>query len=257
MIDIHSHILPGLDDGAKTIEDSIAIAEQAVSEGVTAMVATPHHQHPNFPLLDGSFLHDAVAELNEELNKQGIPLTVMVGQEIRLYGDVPSDLASGSSLSLANSKYVLVEFPSNDIPVYATRLFYELGSQGYIPIIAHPERNKVIMESPNKLYELIKNGALAQLTSSSLTGYFGKDIQTLSEQLIEANLVHVIASDVHNTSNRTLRMQEAYQVVEDRFGSQLLFEYKENARLIVENKHIYLEPPERVTKKRKKLFGLF
>ncbi|MFS0788390.1 CpsB/CapC family capsule biosynthesis tyrosine phosphatase [Shouchella sp. 1P09AA] len=257
MIDIHSHILPGLDDGAKTIEESIAIAEEAVSVGITKMVATPHHQHPSFPLLDGSHLHDAVAELNQELAKQMIPLTVLPGQEIRLYGDIQSDLASGASLSLGNSKYVLVEFPSNDIPVYANRLFYDLGSQGYIPVIAHPERNKVIMDSPNKLYELIKNGALAQLTSSSLTGYFGKDIQKLSEELMEASLVHVIASDVHNTANRTLRMREAYAYVEERFDSNLMYEYQENARLMIENKHIYLNPPERVGKKKKKLFGFF
>lgn len=256
VIDLHSHILPGVDDGAKTIESSIAMAEKAVEEGITTIIATPHHQHPNFQT-DGTFVVDAVAELNQELKKQHIPIHVLPGQEIRINGDIVQELGNGSSLSLASSKYVLIEFPTNDIPAYSKRLLYELSVAGYIPIIAHPERNKVFLESPDKLYELIKNGALGQVTSSSLTGYFGKDIQTFSEQLIEANLVHVLASDAHNLDRRTFRMQEAFQAVENQFGQETVFRLKENAQLVAENKHIYLEPPERVVKKRKKLFGLF
>lgn len=256
MIDLHSHILPGVDDGAKTMESSIAMAEKAVEEGITTIVATPHHQHPNFQT-DGAFVLEAVAELNQELKKQHIPLRVLPGQEVRINGDILQDLGSGSSLTLVDSKYVLIEFPTNEIPAYSKRLLYELCSSGFIPIIAHPERNKVFLESPDKLYECIKNGALGQVTSSSLTGYFGKDIQTFSEQLIEANLVHVLASDAHNLDRRTFRMQEAFHVVETVFGQEMVFRLQENARLVAENKHVYLDPPERVIKKRKKLFGLF
>ncbi|AST95936.1 tyrosine-protein phosphatase [Shouchella clausii] len=256
MIDIHCHILPGLDDGAQTREDSLAMAREAIKEGISEIIATPHHQHPSFQN-DGSSVRKAVDALNNDLEAAGIELIIRPGQELRLYGEMTQGLASGSGLALADSKYVLIEFPSSEVPAYAARLLYEIGSEGYIPVIAHPERNKVFKEDPDKLYELVKNGALTQLTSSSVTGYFGKDIATFSRELVEANLVHVLASDAHNLVNRTFRMQEAFHVLEEHYGQDLVYSYQENARLIAEDKHVYLEPPERVVKKRKKWLGLF
>ncbi len=256
VIDIHSHILAGIDDGAKTLDDSLLMAEKAVEEGITKIIATPHHQHPNFQN-EGPSVIEAVANLNKELIKQDIPLEVLAGQEVRLYGEMRQDLKLGAALSLANSKYVLIELPTNQIPAYTTRLLYEVSSEGYIPVIAHPERNKVFLESPDKLYELIKNGALGQLTTSSLTGYFGKEIGTFSRQLIEANLVHVLASDAHNLANRTFRIQEAFTLLEDEYGQSYTYAFQENAQLLASDKHLFLEPPERVVKKRKKRFGLF
>ncbi|WP_059106211.1 tyrosine-protein phosphatase [Shouchella shacheensis] len=256
MVDLHCHILQGVDDGADSMKTSLEMAETAVGEGISTIVATPHHQHPHFQN-DGASVRSAVEVLNARIQEYGIPLTIKTGQEVRLYGEITKDLSAGDSLSLADSKYVLVEFPTSQIPAYTSRLFYELSSEGYIPVIAHPERNNVFKEQPDKLYELIKNGALSQLTTSSLTGHLGKDIKIFSQQLLEANLVHVIASDAHNVGGRTFRFREAWNEVEKLYGKETVFMMRENAQLIAEDKHVYMEPPEPVRKKKKRLFGIF
>jgi protein-tyrosine phosphatase len=125
--------------------------------------------------------------------------------------------------------------------------------KGYTPIIAHPERNKVFAEKPELLYELVKNGVLTQVTAASVTGHLGKKVKRFTEQLIEANLTHFIASDAHNQFDRPFRLREAYSVVEDVFGIDKVYQYQENGELLLGNHHVQVMPPEPV-KKRKRLY---
>jgi protein-tyrosine phosphatase len=126
---------------------------------------------------------------------------------------------------------------------------------GVVPIIVHPERNQGFIERPEALYQLIKKGALAQLTASSVCGGFGKNIKSFSNQLIEANLVHFIASDAHNISNRKFHMSEAYEKIESSFGVDMMFLFQENAELLIKGQNVYKEVPQQV--RRRKILGIF
>lgn len=218
MIDLHCHILPGVDDGARTLEDSIEMAKLAVEEGITHILATPHHQKRNW-MNEKDKVIKIVNNLQSELNNRDIDLTIFPGQEISIYGELISDLEKGKLLSTDESgQYFLIEFPTSAIPSYSERLFYELQLLGKTPIIVHPERNHQILENPNRLKDFVDKGALAQLTAASFTGRFGKKIEKLSKQMIEANTVHFIASDAHNTVNRYFHMKEVYEAIAKEYG---------------------------------------
>jgi len=255
MIDIHSHILPALDDGAQTLDESLLMARQAVAEGITTIIATPHHKHPSY---NNSKLvvEQQVALLNAELRNHHIPLLIAAGQEIRIHGAMAEELPKGLDLlPLHDSHYVLIEFPSSEVPKYADQLFYDIQVQGYTPIIAHSERNSEFVRNPDRLYRFIKNGALSQITAGSLAGKFGRNTQKTSINFLNHNLAHVIASDAHNMTNRSLQWKAGWKVVEKEFGYEGVEAFMSNSRDIFQNIAIAKLPPERITQ-RKKLFGL-
>ncbi|MEB6548875.1 tyrosine protein phosphatase [Heyndrickxia sporothermodurans] len=255
MIDIHCHILPGIDDGAQNVTDSIAMAKQAVSEGIHTIIATPHHKNGKYNNRKVEII-DQVKELNKELKKAGIELTILPGQENRIFGEIIQDYHEGEILTLTGqSNYLFIEFPSGHVPRYSKQLLYDIQLQGLTPIIVHPERNSELIENPNQLYEFVKNGAATQITAASLTGHFGKKIKKFTEQLIEANLTHFIASDAHNVTNRSFKMNEALDVIEQKYGVNSVYYFTENADLLVDGKHIIRDVPEPI--KTKKFFGLF
>ncbi|MCY9090013.1 tyrosine-protein phosphatase [Bacillus mojavensis] len=254
MIDIHCHILPSMDDGARSLADSIEMARGAVREGIRTIIATPHHKNGSYEN-EQTAVREAADLLNKRLMKEEIPLTVLPGQEIRIYGDLKRELAEGRLLSLNDTKYILIEFPFDHVPRYAEQLFYDLQLKGYIPVIAHPERNSEIRENPSLLYHLIEKGAASQLTTGSLAGVFGKQMKAFSLRLAEANLIHFLASDAHNLKTRDFRYQEALRVLEKEFGTEYSYMLTENAELLLHNQAIYRQAPQPV--KRKKRFGLF
>lgn len=255
MIDLHCHILPGIDDGAKTIDDSIDMAHAAVKEGITHILATPHHMTRHWEN-DKSNVINLVNELQKELKYRGIPLTIFPGQEIRLYGNLIEDIEQDKILFIDEQKqYLMIEFPTTSIPNYTERLFYELQLKGVIPIIVHPERNRIIQEHPNRLRNFVNKGALAQLTASSYTGGFGKKIQKLSSQLIGSNYVHFIASDAHNITNRSFHLKEAYRNLEKEFGKEKKLKFDQTTKNLVNGDTVIAPTPTSI--KTKKFFGLF
>ncbi len=248
MIDIHSHILMNVDDGAQSESDSLEMARQAVKEGITTIVATPHHKLRSYHNSKQTVV-TGVARLNELLQKEQIPLTVLPGQEVRIDGDLLEDFQKGELLTV-NDKgmYLLIEFSSSHIPAYAPRLFYELQLAGYIPVIVHPERNTVFLEQPNRLYEFVNHGALTQVTAGSIVGCFGKKIQKFSHQLIQANLTHFIASDAHNTTTRSFKLVEAFETIRTHYNDDTVSLLQHNAELLVQGKNILTEIPEKIQK---------
>lgn len=254
MIDTHCHILSGIDDGAQTIDDSLKMAKLAIEEGITTIIATPHHNNGKYENPKASILEE-VAELNRVLQAEKLPLTILPGQETRITGEFIEDWENSRILPLNQTQYLFVEFPSSHVPRYAEKMLYDIQLKGLTPIIVHPERNQEIHERPEILYQLVKKGASAQLTAGSLCGKFGKKIKRFSEQLIEANLVHFVASDAHNITSRAFHLEHAYEVVEDKYGIDMLYLFRENAELLVEGKNIYKELPQRV--KKKKFLGIF
>ncbi len=254
MIDIHSHILPGIDDGAQTLKDSLEMAKTAVNEGISTIIATPHHKNNQFNNSKNCII-TRVNDLNTVLKQESIPLTILPGQEVRIYGEVIEDYYKEEILTLNHTKYLFIEFPSSSVPRYAERLLYEIQTESIIPIIVHPERNKELLEKPNLLYQLVKNGALTQVTASSIVGYFGKNVKKFAGQLLEHNLTHFIASDAHNTFSRTFNMKEAFDWIDSNFGIEYSQLFMENSENLVNDKNIIREIPMEI--KKKKFLGIF
>lgn len=254
MIDIHSHILPGIDDGARNMDESLAMAQRAVQEGIHTIIATPHHKNSMFDNPAAIILEKTQA-LNRRLEEEKIPLKVLPGQEPAIFGELLKDYELGEVLTLNQTQYVFIELPSGHVPRYTDQLLYELQLKGLVPVIVHPERNQEIIERPELLYNLVKKGSLAQLTASSISGVFGKNISKFCFQLIEANLVHFIASDAHNVRKRTFKMAQAFDMIDSRYGVDMVYLFQENAELLVEGLNVYKEIPQRV--KPKKFLGLF
>ncbi|WP_102264484.1 tyrosine-protein phosphatase [Mesobacillus jeotgali] len=254
MIDIHCHILPGIDDGAQSMEDTIKMARVAVGEGIHTIIATPHHKNSKYDNPKESII-PRVDEVNTVLKNEGVDLKVLPGQEVRLYGDVIEGIEKGEILSLNHTQYLFIEFPSNHVPRYAETLLFDLQLKEITPIIVHPERNQEIIERPEALYNLVKKGALTQVTASSISGHFGKKIRNFSYQLIEANLTHFIASDAHNVGSRGFKIAETMELIESKYGIDLVYYFQENAELLVQGNHVYQETPEPI--KKKKFLGIF
>jgi protein-tyrosine phosphatase len=254
MIDIHCHILPGVDDGAGTMEDSIAMAKAAVHGGIDTIIATPHHLNGSYDNEKAAIINHTAA-LNERLQREGVPLTILPGQETRLNGEMVDGLEQGELLTQNETNYLFVEFPSDHVPGYAKQMLFDLQVAGYTPIIVHPERNREILEHPSTLYQFVQKGALTQVTAASVLGKFGKKIQKLSHQLIEANLTHFIATDAHNTTTRGFCLREAYTEIQKQHGNGVLYFYMENPELLISGKRVMKHEPSEI--KKKKFLGLF
>jgi len=254
LIDIHSHILPEVDDGALTMEEAVSMAKLAVNEGITKIIATPHHQNGAFFNRKQDILK-RVKELNYVFQRENISLEVLPGQETRIYGDLLEDLEKGDILTLNHTNYLFIELPSGYVPRYTEQLLFEVLLKGLTPIIVHPERNAGFIENPEKLLNLVKKGTLTQVTTNSLIGHFGKKIQKFSMQLIEANLTHFIASDAHNISTRSFRIKESIDEIDKEFGREAVYYFQENAELLIQGQTVYKQEPSHI--KRKKFLGFF
>ncbi len=256
MIDLHCHILPGIDDGARDWDESLKMARLAVDEGITHILATPHHMNRSWINPKGVVV-PLVDELQARLDENEIPLTIFPGQEVRLHGEILQNINENEICFIDEwEQYVLIEFPTPEVPAYAERLFYEMQTAQITPIIVHPERNHAILKDPNLLYDFVSRGTLAQVTAASYLGAFGKKIETLSHQLIEADLVHFIASDAHNTTNRKFHMQEAYEKLMDEFGAKKAKAFDQTTRALVNGDPVVVPEPRKIEKK-KRFFGLF
>jgi len=248
MIDIHAHILPALDDGSNDLEESLEMARMAVAEGIHTVIATPHHRNGQYDN-EAEQVQEAVRFLQEQLEVHEIPLKVSPGQEIRGYSDLLRDWESGGLLTLAGSSYLLLEFPAGEVPRHAREWIYELGIFGVTAVIAHPERNKELAGNFHALAELIEAGALAQVTSHSLTGAFGRSIQKTSIQMCNSRLIHFVASDAHNLRTRPFALKEAYNSLAKETSQEVADTCKRNASLLIDHEPIPYQEP-RLARKR-------
>ncbi|PPA70293.1 tyrosine-protein phosphatase [Jeotgalibacillus proteolyticus] len=247
MIDIHCHILPGVDDGPQKQSDTFAMLAQAIEDGVTDIIATPHHRNRKYVNDKKDVLAD-VDKLNSFIKEHQLPITVHPGQEVRIYGEIVEDAQRDEILTLAGTtKYVLVELPSSQVPAYTERVLYEMMVAGMIPIIAHPERNSAIVEDPGKLFRLINQGALSQVTAASVAGDFGKKIQRFSMELLEHHLAHFMASDAHDTEYRGFAMTKALKALHHAHDHD--FGVLENAANLLKGDPLFLNPPVEIKPK--------
>jgi protein-tyrosine phosphatase len=216
MVDLHCHILPGLDDGSANMEESIAMAESAIADGITHVVATPHSS--NEYLFD--FSH--VCELRDELqSKVGGRLKIATGCDFHLNPENLGLLRTNPQQYCINQQdFLLLEFNEFSIPPSMDQTLHAIQLAGVQPIITHPERNGILRSHPERLKKWVRQGCFAQVTGSALTGGFGASAQQDAMRWIGAGLIHFVASDAHNTRSRPLRLQPAYNVVVDQFGQE-------------------------------------
>jgi protein-tyrosine phosphatase len=217
LFDIHYHLLYDVDDGPRTLDDSLALAEASIKEGVTHVVATPHSNY-EFPFRP-EVNRERLAVLNDRL---GGRLTLGLGCDFHLSYENLEDLRRDRTKYTVNAKqYLLVEFADSSIPAAAADILYELQLSGVVPIITHPERNPILVHHPGRLKEWVRGGCLVQLTAASLMGRFGRRAKAMSDDLIRKNWVHMIASDAHSIEGRPPAMGEAYRTLADEFGMEM------------------------------------
>lgn len=254
MIDTHCHILPGVDDGARTLDDSIAMAQAAVANGITHLLCTPHHNNGEYFNVKSKVI-EKVQFLQKELDNRQIPLHLFESQEIRITGELLTDFQKGEILGTdTGDRYLLIEFPSQEVVSYAERIFFELMKQGITPIIVHPERNAKFIEDPNELLKFLDMGVLAQLTAPSYLGVFGTKIQKTAKIMLTHNMVQLMATDAHNLKGRKFCLKEAYELMEKEFGRGKVDEFQQTAKDIVNGDLVF---PEGYSEFKKKKFGFF
>lgn len=216
-IDVHCHILPGLDDGPGTMADAVAMAALAVADGVVTVVATPH-VYPGLYENTRQSIEPALVRLQAELQQAGLQLEVLGGAEYFLEPGLLERLVEEKVLFLnRESRSLLVEFPALQVPAYAESLFHELFLAGIRPVIAHPERNPELVHG-DLLERLVRRGALLQLTAASLIGRMGRSVQKAAEELLARGIVHLVASDAHSCRGRTPQPGAAAQKVAAMWG---------------------------------------
>jgi protein-tyrosine phosphatase len=196
MIDLHSHILAGLDDGARTVDESREMARVAVAEGVTVVAATPHVRE-DFPT-SAAAMEKAVRKLNRELAARDIELEILPGGEVDLewLTTMPEDERRRFTIA-QTGRYLLVEVPLVGWPLSLDAQMFALRSSGVTPILAHPERNSEVQANPTLIERLVRSGACVQVTAASLDGRLGRRASQACRRLLDLGLVHVLASDAH------------------------------------------------------------
>lgn len=217
MIDIHCHILPGLDDGAENFAISLEMARMAVADGVTHIVCTPHIT-PGVYHNSGPAIAEQVRWLQGELDLQGIALRLLVGADIHVAPNLVDDLGTGLAPTLAGSRALLFEPPHHVLPPRMDQTVAQLIAAGYIPVITHPERLSWIENRYDVVEALCAMGAPMQITAGSITGAFGKRPQYWAERMLEEGRVDIIASDAHNTRSRSPILSSARDRVAAKLG---------------------------------------
>jgi len=225
VIDLHAHILPGIDDGPRSMEDALEMARLAVADGITTMVATPHlfrRKSVEFNNLNRpDDIRQAVARFNEKLAEEQIDLTVLPGCEIPLFTEIIKFIDEQQILTINdNERYICLEMPDTVIPPATENIIFELNSRGITPIITHPERNLVFYEMPDKLRRFISLGCLAQITARSLTRGFGWGVARFTRRLVRDGLIHLMASDAHNVDKRPPVMGNALKKLSKLVGER-------------------------------------
>lgn len=241
MIDIHCHILPQIDDGASSYHDSVEMARMAAFSGTRGIVVTPHCNIPNaFDNYWNAELQAVLEKLQKEVDERKIPITFFPGQEIFLTSDVLSLIKQGKLIPINHSRYLLVEFHSYENASVAIRKLQKLTAEGYVPIVAHPERYSFVHEHGDVIYRMKDLGCLIQVNKGSLKGRFGRRAMQSAFEILENYEADFIASDGHSQYSRTPYLADAYEIVSERYSSDYAdFLLNDNPQKVLKNEKVY------------------
>ncbi|HWM94534.1 MAG TPA: CpsB/CapC family capsule biosynthesis tyrosine phosphatase [Thermoanaerobaculia bacterium] len=246
MIDLHCHILPGIDDGPKTLEEAIGMCRVAAAEGCRAMIATPHQRRGVWWNADREAIGGLARELQAAVGPQ---MRILTGGEVHVDSELLAEverLPGGGIFTLAGSRYLLLEFDAHGRAGEAISLVHELAVAGWYPVVAHPEFIPWLAEDLELAGRLVSLGASMQVTAMSVTGDFGKGPQADTHALIDAGLAHFVASDCHGLQRRPPGLRRAYQLITGRWGADVAKRLvSDNPRAVVQNRPLpELERPK-------------
>jgi protein-tyrosine phosphatase len=239
MIDLHCHILHGLDDGAKNLDEAVEMANMAEKDGIKTIVATPHLFRGDFIPKDLGIIQKKIDELMSILEKKNIDVKIVKGAEVHIAHNLMDEIRKNRNyLVLNGSSYMFLEFPAGHVFSDVKELLFELMTEGCRPIIAHPERNYVFMRSPDILFELLQMGALTQANSGSFIGLYGRRVEEAAVRFLELRFTHFLGSDAHNPRLPHRWLSEAVSTFEESIGKEAA-----NA-LVYDNPHAVLNDNE-------------
>lgn len=219
MIDIHSHLLPEVDDGADSMEEACIMARLAWDTGTKSLVLTPHSNVPgSFQNLWCSEFSSRVDAFSTALASLGIPLRVMAGMEVFGSDDVAEKIMAGSVITLNGSRYILLEFWPDDHAGRVNRVLDSVAALGLVPVIAHPERYNFIQEDTSLAGQWVGKGWLLQVNKGSILGSFGRRAYLAAHALLSGRYAHVVASDGHSPYQRVPTLSEAYEYISDHYS---------------------------------------
>ena len=252
-VDIHCHLVPSIDDGSKSWEESLSMARMACADGFKTTIVTPH-QLGNFAHNDGDLIRRRTKELQQVLNENQIPLQVLPGGDVRIEPDMIAGLKSGAVMSLADKKkHVLLELP-HELYFPLEPVLQSLEAIGMVGILSHPERNQGLLKQQHIVEKLVERGCLMQVTAGSLNGTFGPPSQQMSEWMLEEDLVHFMATDAHGPNSRRPLMRRAFERVTEMVGREVALQVCcENPADVAAGRQVMLGP--RRQKKSKSVFA--
>lgn len=237
-IDIHSHLLPGIDDGAKDFNTSMEMFRIAAQNGITRMILTPHHK-PMHHNASPARIADMIAKTKEVLDKERIDIQLYAGNEIYYHSEAVERLEEGKACTMAGSEYVLVEFGPMDGYDYIRNGIYQVMAGGYRPILAHAERYSSICSDAGRVEDLTEMGCYIQLNAGSIMGKFGFGTKQFTKKVLKRQLVHFVATDAHDTEKRGPHISECAKYISRKFGEayaeELLYE---NPMHVIRNEYI-------------------
>lgn len=217
LTDIHCHILPGVDDGAKSIEESLEMLKIAAENGINRIILTPHNKpgHKNIHTADMDAL---IEKLKERIKKSGLKISLIGGNELYYRMELSEEIREGHARTMGDSRYVLIEFSPMDDYDYLRNGIYNLLSEGFFPIIAHVERYKCLLEHPDRVKDLSGMGAYIQVNAGSVMGEAGLLAKGFTRRLLKHELVHFVATDAHDTKKRAPELKKCADYIVKKYG---------------------------------------
>lgn len=223
MIDLHSHIIPGIDDGARNMEEAVEMAKDAEHDGVKKIVCTPHVFRYPYNQENLTVIEKKRKELNWTLKENDIQVDVLSGAEVHICHDLMNKMKRYRDILVINqSSYMIVEFPPHNVFSGVVQLFFDLLNHGITPIIAHPERNLVFMRNPDLLFKLIQMGGLCQANSGSFLGYYGRKVKNTVYLFLDLDYIHFVASDCHKPHSQATSISDAGLRIKDIKGEEIV-----------------------------------
>ena len=251
MVDIHSHIIPGIDDGSKNMEMTLEMIRNSEKEGTTEIVATPHYllEYGEATIID---VKKYVKEINDILEKEKINVKIYSGQEVYFTEKIIEDYMDGNIGTINDSRYMLIEFPMDKFDEKIFDILYELQVRDIVPIIAHPERYKFFIEKPARINEFINQGYLFQVNAGSIVGKFGQNVKKTAYLFLTNNIYNFIGSDAHNIKSRNTGLKDALDLISKDVNIDI-FEYS-SKKVLKDEKIEFLG--EKI-KEKKSIFSFF
>ena len=244
MIDFHTHIIPNIDDGSRSIEETFNLIQEAKEAGFEGIVLTSHYIE-NYYETDVPERDVWVKAISDNLRNKGIETNLYLGNEIYMSDNMMNLLIEGKASTINNSSYVLFEMPLNTEPMNLYDVIYSLQENKLIPVLAHPERYSFIQKEPELAYDLIQKGVLMQANYGSILGQYGEKAEIIVRRFLENNMIHFLGSDVHRQNSIYKRIPYALEKIKDIIGETKLEELTTiNPKLALENKRIDIEEPE-------------